>query len=113
MPPPPPPPSPDDPGDDPEKRKRDTAIDDKRKGVFAIDSDFLRGATEKTRGRVRCEVEKFEQGTEMIIRDWIFQIETYFKINEVPPKSYVGFISTKIAAKHLTEIRPYQTLDYL
>ena len=31
----------------------------------------------------------------------------------MPPDADIGFIQTKIAAKHLTEVRPYQTLDHL
>ena len=65
---------------DPDKRKRDREIDVKRNGEFLIDSAALRAAKDQNRGSMKFEVELFERGTELTIKDWINQIETYFTI---------------------------------
>ena len=62
---------------------------------------------------MRCEVERFDIGTKLTIKDWINQIETYFTIGQVPSKAFGGFMLMKIVPKHLIEIKQYQTLDYL
>ena len=105
---------PDDPDDgDPEKRKREKEIDAKRKGVFTIDSAALRGAKRRYRGRMKCEIERFERGTDLTIKDWINQIKNYFTIGQVPFDAFVGFMLMKIVPKHLNEINQYQSLGYL
>ena len=48
-----------------------------------------------------------------MIQDWIYQIEPYFNIGQIPPESFVGFIYTKIEPQHLPEIKQYRSLDYL
>ena len=58
-------------------------------------------------------MERFERGTDLTIKDWINQIETYFTIGQVPPEAYVGFMLMKIVPRHLNEIKQYHSLDYL
>ena len=99
--------------DDPDKKRRDKDIDDKRKGQFPFDSAALKAASGKSRGSMKCEVPPFERGKDITIQDWIYQIETYFTIGNIPPESFVGFIYTKIAPQHLNEIKQYRSLDYL
>ena len=72
---------PDDPDDgDPDKRKRKKDIDAKRRGVFIIDIAALRAAKGRSRGSMKCEVERFERGTDLTIKYWINQMENYFTI---------------------------------
>ena len=40
-------------------------------------------------------------------------METYFRIGQVPPDAFVGFMLTKIMPKHLPEINRFGKLDYL
>ena len=107
------PPDPDPDDDPPDKKKRNKEIDSKRKGEFQIDSAFLKTAKSRPRGNMRCEVERFERGTDLTIKDWVNQMETYFTIGQIPSEAFVGFMLMKIAAKHLNEIKQYQSLDYL
>ena len=106
------PPDPD-PEPDPEKKKRDKAIDAKRKGRFLIDSESLRAAKGRLRGNMKCEVKRYERGTDLTIEDWINQMETYFTVGQIPPKAFVGFMLMKIVPKYYNEIKEYQNLDYL
>ena len=62
---------------------------------------------------MKCEVERFECGTDLTIDNWINQMKTYFTIEHVPPEAYVGFMLIKIDPRHLNEIKQYQSLDYL
>ncbi len=62
---------------------------------------------------MKCEVERYERGTDMTIEDWVNQMETYFTVGQVPPEAFVGFMLMKIVPKHLNEIKEYQNLDYL
>ena len=62
---------------------------------------------------MKCEVDKFERGTDLTIKDWINQMETYFVIGQVPSDAFVGFMMTKIVPKHLKEIDQYRKLEYL
>ena len=78
-----------------------------------IDSNALRSAKVRSRGSMKCEVERFERGTDLTIKDWINQMETYFTIGQVHPEAYVGFMLMKIVPKHLNEIKQYQSLDFL
>ena len=55
--------------DDPEKKKRDKEIDSKRKGEFSIDSEYLKQSKSRSRGNMKCEVERFERGTDLTIKD--------------------------------------------
>ena len=87
---------PGDPDDDPDKKKRDREIDLKRKGQFLIDSTALRSAKGRSQGNMKCEVERFERGTDLTIKDWINQIETYFTDGQVSPEAYVVFMLMKI-----------------
>ena len=103
-----------DPGDDPAKRKRDKEIDDKRKGQFQINSEAIKTVKSRTpRGNVKCDVDRFERGTDLTIQDWINQMETYFMVGQVPPEAYVGFMLMKIVPRHLNEIKQYKDMDYL
>ena len=106
-------PDPDPGGDDPDKKKRHKEIDSKRKGEFQIDSESLKAAKSRPRGNMKCEVERFERGTDLTIKDWINQMETYFTVGQVPPEAFVGFMLMKIVPRHLNEIKHYQNLDYL
>ena len=40
-------------------------------------------------------------------------METYFKIRQVPPEIFVGFMLIKIVPRYLNKIKQYQSLDYL
>ena len=102
-----------DPDGDPEKIKRNKAIDAKRKGQFLIDSDSLKAANGRLRGTMKCEVERYERGTELTIVNWINQMESYFTVGQVSPEAFVGFMMMKIVTKHLNEIKEYQNLNYL
>ncbi len=102
-----------DPDGDPEKKKLNKAIDAKRKGQFLIDSESLKAAKGQLRGNMKCEVERYERGTDLTIEDWINQMETYFTVSQVPPEAFVKFMLMKIVPKHLNEIKEYQNLDYL
>ena len=62
---------------------------------------------------MKCEVETFEQGLELTIKDWIDRIETHFRIGQVPSKSFVPFMMMKIYARHLNKIKEHKSLDYL
>ena len=110
------------PGGPPEDPTRKTAnqtnasatdIDVKRKGEFLIDSAALRAANGRSRGSMKCEVEQFERGSDLTIKDWINQMKTYFTIGQVPPEAFVCFMLMKIVPRHLTEIKQYQSLNYL
>ena len=108
------PPDPDpDPEGDGDKKKQYKQIDDKRKGQFLIDSDYLTNFKGRGRGNMKCEVERYERGTDLTIQDWIKQMETYFTVGQVPPEAFVGFMMMKIVPKHLNEIKEFQNLDYL
>ena len=61
---------------------------------------------------MKCEVERYERGTDLTIEDWINQMETYFTFGQVPPEAFVGFMLMKIVPKHLNKINEYQNLDY-
>ena len=105
---------PGDPDGDPDKKKRDKDIDNKRKGEFQISSETIQAAKGRSsRGMMKCEVERFERGTDLTIKDWINQMETYFSIGQVPPEAFVGFMMMKIVPKHLNEIKQYKDMDYL
>ena len=58
------PPDPD-PDPDPEKKKRDKAIDAKRIGRFFIDNESMKAAKGRLRGNMKCEVERYERGTDL------------------------------------------------
>ena len=60
-----------------------------------------------------CEVEKYARGTEVTIKEWIVQMETYFNISSLKPKSYVGFMMQKIAHPYFKEAVVYKDLRYL
>ena len=98
---------------DPEKKNRNKAIDAKCKGQFLIDSESLKAANGRLRGNMKCEVDRYERGTDLTIVDWINQMETYFTVGQVPHEAFVGFMLMKIVPKHLNEIKEYQNLDYL
>ena len=68
------------------RKKRDNEIDNKRKVKFLIDSTALKTAKGRSRGNMNCEVELFEPVTNLTIKVWINQMETYFTIGQVPPK---------------------------
>ena len=102
-----------DPDPDPEKKKRDKTIDAKRKQGFLIDSESLKAAKDRLRGNMKCEVERYERGTNLTIEDWTNQMEMYFTIGQVPPEAFVGFMLMKIVSKYHNEIKEYQNLDYL
>ncbi len=54
---------------------------------------------------MKCEVERFDRGTDLTIKDWIKQMKTYFTIGQIPPEAFVGFMLRKILPKHLNEIK--------
>ena len=83
------PPDPD-PDPYPEKKKRDKAIDAKRKGRFLIYSESLRTAIGRLRGNMKCEFERYKRKSDLTIEDRINQMETYFTVGQVPPEAIVG-----------------------
>ena len=62
---------------------------------------------------MKCEVERFERGTNLTIKDWINQMENYFTIGQVPPDAFVGFMLVRIVPKRLNKIGRCQSLGYL
>ena len=82
-------------------------------GQFLIDSEYLKSTKGRARGNMKCEVERYERGTDLNIKDWVSQMETYFTVGQIPPEAFVGFMLMKIVPKHLDEIKEYRTLDYL
>ena len=99
--------------DDPDKRKDYREINFKRKGRFLIDSTALTSAKGRSRGNMKCEVDRFERGTDFIIKDWINQMETYFTIGQAPQKAFVRLLIMEIVPRQLNEIKQYQSIDYL
>ena len=95
------------------RNKRNKEIDAKRKGEFLIDCVPLNADKSRTRGNMRCEMKRFEWGTDLNIKDWINQIKTYFSIGQIPANAFVGCMLMKIVPKLLNEIKRDQTLDYL
>ena len=102
-----------DPDDDPDKKKRDNEIDLKRQRQFLIDSAALKSTKGRSRGDMKCEVERFERGTDLTITDWVDQMETYYTIGQVPPEAFVGFMIMKIVPRQLNETKQCQSLEYL
>ena len=98
---------------EPEKIKRDKTIDAKRKGQFVIDSEYLKATKGRARGNMKCEVDRYERGTDLTIKDWISQMETYFTVGQIPPEAFVGYMLMKIVPRHLDEVKEYKNLDYL
>ena len=97
----------DNPDKNSDKKKRDKHIDNKRKGKFLIDSTALKAAKGRTRGSMNCEVERYERGTDLNIKGWINQMETFFTIRQVPHEAFVGFMLMKIVYRRLNEINQY------
>ena len=62
---------------------------------------------------IKFEVKHFERGTDLTIKDWINQMETYFTIGQVPPEAFIGFMLIKIVSCPLNNNKHYQSLDYL
>ena len=54
---------------DSDKCKREKDINAKRNGVFIIDSAVFCAAYGRSRESMKCEVERFERGTNLIITD--------------------------------------------
>ena len=82
-----------------------TAIDAKRKRQFLIDSESLKAAKRRVRGNMKCEVKRYERGTDLTIEDWRNQMETYFTVGHVLPEAFVGLMLIKIVLKHLDKIK--------
>ena len=57
-----------DPDDDPEKRKCDKDIGNKRRGEFLIDSTTLQAAKGRSRKSIKFEVKRFKRGTDLTIK---------------------------------------------
>ena len=83
--------------DDPDKRKKERESDLKWKGIFTIDSETLRTAKGRPCRNMKCDVDKFERGTDLMIKDWINQMETYFTVCQVPAEAFIGSMLMKIA----------------
>lgn len=60
----------------------------------------------------KCDVVRFERGTDTSIVLWLFQIERNFITNSIRGKSYVLLINKRIAEKHFDEVKPFMTLEY-
>ena len=100
-----------DPDNDPDKKKRDKEIDLSRKGQFLIDMAAFKSAKGRTRGSMKYKVERVERGSDLTIKNWINQMDTYFTIGQVPPEAFVNFMFMKIVPRRLNEIKQYQLLD--
>ena len=86
----------------------------KRRDEFTITSESIRKARKyKKRVNMRCEVEKFSRGTDVSIKEWIVQMESYFETSNFRLKVYVGFILQKIAHPYLKEAVVYKSMRYL
>ena len=85
------------PNDDADKRKKERETDVKWKGIFMIDSEMLRTAKARPCRNMKCDVDKFERGTDLMIKDWINQMETYFTVCQVPAEAFIGSMLMKIA----------------
>ena len=100
--------------DNNEQKRHDWIIYDKRKSEFLISSDRIRRARKnRSRSNMRCEVKKFARCTEVAIKEWIAQLETYFDISSLKPKSYVGFMLHKIPHPYFKNAVVYKDLRYL
>ena len=62
-------PSDPDPDGDPESKKRNRAIDVKRKWQLIIDNESLKDAKGRLRGNMKCVVERYKRGTDLTIED--------------------------------------------
>ena len=93
--------------------KREAEIDIKRNAEFTIASAYAKAAKGRRQYNLKCEVEHFERGSDLGIKDWIEQIETHFQIWQVPSETFVPFMLMKIASQHLNEIKQHKHLDYL
>ena len=58
-------------------------------------------------------MEKYARSTEVTIKEWIVQMETYCDISSFKPKSYLGFMLQKIAHPYFKEAVVYKDLRYL
>ena len=90
--------------DDEEQKLHDRIIDEKRRSEYLVSSNRIRRARKnRAKSNMNCEVEKNARGTEVIIKKWIVQTETYFNISSIKPKSYVGLcckrLHTRISKK--------------
>ena len=45
---------------------------------------------------MKIKVKRLERGTDLTIKKWIYQIETYFNIGQVPHKTLVGLMLIKM-----------------
>ena len=79
------------------KRRKERESDLKWKGIFTIDSEMLRTAKGRPCRNMKCDVDKFERGTDLMIKDWINQMETYFTVCQVPAEAFIGSMLMKIA----------------
>ena len=78
-----------DPDPYPERSKKEKEIDAKRRKEFRITSESIL-TMPRARSNMRCEVDKFERGKDLTIKDRINQMETYFIIGQVPPEAFTG-----------------------
>ena len=100
--------------DDEEQKRHDRIIDEKRRSEFLVSSDRIwRARKNRSKSNMRCEVKKYARGTEVTIKEWIMQMETYFNISSLKPKYYVGFMLQKIAHPYFKEAVVYKDLRYL
>ena len=100
--------------DDKEQKRHDRIIDEKRRSELLVSSHRIRSARKnRSKSNMRCEVEKYARGTLVTIKEWIVQMETYFNINSLKPKSYVGFMLQKIAQPYFKKAVVYKDLRYL
>lgn len=62
---------------------------------------------------MKCEVEWYKHGMDLIIKNWVNQIMPYFTIGQVPPEAFFGFMLINFVFRYLTEIKQYHSFDYL
>lgn len=56
---------------------------------------------------MKCEVERYKEGTNLTIKNSINQIMTYFTVYQFPPIAFVRFMPIKIILKQLNKINKY------
>ena len=95
------------------KKRHDREIDIKRKDDFTITCKSIRKARKcKKRFNMRFEVETFARCTEVNIKEWIVQMESYFDTSNFRPKAYVKFILQKIAHLYFMKAVVYIIMHY-
>ena len=84
--------------DDAKKKKR------KRDKKLFIQPGDLKKMKFNFKSVPRCDVPLFERGKDLTIDNWVRQMETHIKITRIPPDTWIGITSSRIALAHYEEI---------